>query len=133
MNKNQKHGRNVTHMKNEHNEVKLDKVNIVNKKFYENDVEHTITMPISNAINPTFTVYAPNLQDAMDELAVYLVKHKLVALYHTWDELHNNENPEDNIEEYQEDSFYQADNGVYLDMERIYSETKDTPLPPEFR
>lgn len=103
----------------------LDQPNVVNEPFYVNDVKHTITFAISNAINPTFIVYAPHLQEALDELAEYLVEHQLVACYSTHDELFNNEDPSDNLEEHQIDSFYQANNGIYLDQERLHSTVED--------
>ena len=106
-------------------EVKLDKINQVNEKFYVNDVNHTITFAISNAINPTFSVYASNLQDALDELAEYLVDHELYSLYFTHDELFNNENEDDNVPEEETDSYHQAGNGIYFDMTRIHAEVEE--------
>lgn len=103
----------------------LDQPNIVNEPFYVNDLKHTISMAISNAINPTFIVYAENLQDALNHLAEYVVKHELQSCYFTHDELFNNEDPSDNIEEDQEESYHQADNGVYLDMNRLFATTEE--------
>ncbi|MFS0643709.1 hypothetical protein [Siminovitchia sp. 179-K 8D1 HS] len=85
------------------------KIEKVNEKYYNDDKLHRITLAISNAINPTFDVWATCEQYALDVLAEYFLENGYVGLYHDY----NEEERED---------FYCTENGLYFDLSRIYIE-----------
>lgn len=89
---------------------KLDKVNIVNyndKKYTDN--KYYIGITVSNAITPTFIVYANHEQDALNYLAEYAEENELsifIDEYELWDA----------TDEDEREHYFQADNGTYTDL-----------------
>lgn len=99
--------------------ITLDKPMVVNELYYDGDIKHTITMAVSNTINPTFIVYATCLQYAYDELGKFLIENELTGLYYTYDDMDELQDSETGDIM---DNFYETDNNIFIDTDRIYSE-----------
>lgn len=95
----------------------LESINIVNsedKNIWNN--KYIATFAISNAINPTFLIYANDEQDALSYISEYADNEEL-NLFIDYYELNDIIEDKDEIEHY-----YQADNGLYTDLDYVYME-----------
>ena len=90
--------------------IRLDKINIVNpqdRKYNDNNYI-LMTFIISNAINPTFKIYAYDLLDAIETL-FYSLDDNLKNLFFTKD---INPDPDD-------DDYINIDLGYYLNFTTV--------------
>jgi len=95
----------------------LESINIVNiqdKDLWNN--KYIVTFAISNAINPKFLVYANHEQDALSIISEYADNEEL-NLFIDYYELNDIVGDKEEIERY-----YQADNGLYTDLDCVYME-----------
>lgn len=101
--------------------IKLDKINLINPedRKYNNNNYVLMTFIISNAINPTFKVYASCIQDAID------------ILFYNYPEIRDrlfiselDLDPEEL--ESEDNDLYSVDLGYYLDLAHFEAEEGTT-------
>lgn len=96
------------------NHVSTEGVNIVNyeDKKYTNNI-YIISIAISNAINPSFLVYSDCKYEALNRLAEFTEVNEL-SIFSDYYELI------DDYELKELEDFFQADNGLYANLDYFY-------------